>query len=625
MREEKGECPCSEQPIGDENPVKELLKISPETLERLRSAVIPVEFFETARELTPRPEVPPAIVPQDSATAAQIEEPYIAGPIPERLDEPELEAPSEPWPQDFSEPEYQRPMEPEVPTEPPEVVRGGEGASPLFLTDLRLDLSGVAHMTPGLLELADIALGQLIFQMQGSEDGGAILFQRDDDGEDDDTNIVGGTVVDEPLEKDNGNCAVAVFARVVMKREDDARAVETYNLAAGFEEIVVPFGYVAFPFVQPDASRTRPYPGTLTVKWEIVDPDEKRVLFEGTVSGGSDALDKVKRLKNTVKDGRKLSYPKQSLPISRKHKITYEWTSDTGVTCAGTKKFTVTFAEAIGNPPNLDLGDFYTRRGGFSGFREQRTEGTRVFDTGPIQFRDSGILVPLVIYWEVVNCCGLRTKAEVIQFARAVITGPNGHQAKEWTLDILPRNRRNRKPPNHDPTFTNVPYDDRDESPAVGSRAGGGTRAEGTGLGQWDAPGMPKRLYDQLAAAQTGRSEFRQQFLSLLVCRPSGTHRAQDYLKTGKIRRVLIYTVTWTFDGKGAEPTVRVSSRRTLDLGSECFSLERFLRTNELLERFNNPTEEARGVKILPQDDYDRVKEDVDEWERDPLAQIRLS
>lgn len=172
MPKNKRESPSFEQPVRDKSSFKEPITISPEALGLLRSAAIPPEFLKIAREFTPRTEGLPPTVPQDSPMSAEIEEPYIERPMPERLVEPELEMPTEPWTEELPEPEFEVSVEPdwevapwpepEAPPEPPEEVRRAEGAATFYLTDLKLDLSGVAHMTPGLSVMATSSLYPIV-------------------------------------------------------------------------------------------------------------------------------------------------------------------------------------------------------------------------------------------------------------------------------------------------------------------------------------------------------------------------------------------------------------------------------------------------------------------------------
>src|SRR5205085_11748253 len=115
--------------------------------------------------------------------------------------------------------------------------------------------------------------------------------------------------------------------------------------------------------------------------------------------------------------------------------------------------------------------------------------------------------------------------------------------------------------------------------------------------------GMPKDLYDRLFAAQ-GASVYRQQFLSLLVCRPPGTTSVQGNLTSAKICRVGIMTVRWDFPGqagitprpprRGAppimpyrQPSITISFD---ERDGHCAGLRAFLEANGLLAAFEHPS-----------------------------------
>lgn len=171
MPKDKRESPNSERSLRVESPVRRPIKIS-EALELLQSAAIPSGFLKIAREFVPGKEVLFPITPEDYPRSAEIEVPSIERPMPETLVEPKLEMPAEPWPEELPEPQLEAPVEPvweevpwtepDVPPEPPEEVPREGGAETFYLTDLRLDLSGVADMTPGLVPFVGTPLGSII-------------------------------------------------------------------------------------------------------------------------------------------------------------------------------------------------------------------------------------------------------------------------------------------------------------------------------------------------------------------------------------------------------------------------------------------------------------------------------
>ena len=149
-------------------------------------------------------------------------------------------------------------------------------------------------------------------------------------------------------------------------------------------------------------------------------------------------------------------------------------------------------------------------------------------------------------------------------------------------------------------------------------------------LTQWDAAGMPQSFYLRLLHAE-GESHYRQQFLSLLVCRPRGIgrgnkrHRTDFYLSQAKVKQIAITTVTWTFQGQRdsnrkdpktlSKPTVSI----TFDTRDEnCHSLQDVLELYELLNAFKSPNEEDRYLDIMKKKPYDTLRGDVEAWEKSP-------
>lgn len=124
------------------------MEISPEALELLRSVAIPAEFLKVSREFAPGTNVLPPIVSEDFPGSDEMERPPVERPTPEML--------VEPWPAELSW------TTPEVPPEPPAEAGREEVAGAIYLTDLRLDLSGVRHMTPGLHALSFSTLFRIV-------------------------------------------------------------------------------------------------------------------------------------------------------------------------------------------------------------------------------------------------------------------------------------------------------------------------------------------------------------------------------------------------------------------------------------------------------------------------------
>lgn len=424
---------------------------------------------------------------------------------------------------------------------------------------------------------------------------------------------------DEPFTARSENCSVGLRVKIGLHEIATDRTVLTHNLAHGFSEVVIPRGYNGI-FVQfePAPEIIAPYEGTFTGIWNA-----EGVTQTASARGNAGNLvDNFARARRSAQWGPAAG----NAGTIQTHSVIGRWNPDDGEPCEVEHSFQVIFAGDDISIPPLDLGDFYGRHRN-DGFGRGTT--TRPYYDNPPEPKsvDSQIVVPTGIYWEVgPDCCGItRATPKVIQFARAAIEGPNGRYAKPWTLDISSSEAR--RSPRHDPTYTNNPRSDANETPSNAN--GGGTRREGSGLTQWDAPGMPNGLYHRLLHAE-GASTYKQQFLSLLVCRRGSNHTAESYRQNALIKEIGVMTATWQFPGQRGvdrsnpanlrQPTINVAFNR-LDGG--CRSLDDFLTANNLSSEFNNPEENARNLEILSQGAFDEVSRDISEWERNPAGQIQ--
>jgi hypothetical protein len=173
MENEKPGLRLSQRPRGVEKPGGESGELSPETVELLRGAEIPAEFLTVAQEFVPRTDRLRPIAGEALATAADLEA---------SLKEPMLEMPVEPGLASDTESTSAETAwkdvpwtEPRMLPDPPEDVRSDGGAERFYLTDLKLDLGGVSHMTPGLLPWKDVRLEQVV------TDTCLVLFDEEDD------------------------------------------------------------------------------------------------------------------------------------------------------------------------------------------------------------------------------------------------------------------------------------------------------------------------------------------------------------------------------------------------------------------------------------------------------------
>ena len=387
-------------------------------------------------------------------------------------------------------------------------------------------------------------------------DNGVVCRQAEEGGVECEGEEKGGTVVREPWKappdeafvEGERACTVGLLLKMGIGRPNTKKTILTQNLKHGFSEVVVPLGYnLKIVKYEPVPSQTGPYKGTFSSTW-TVDGNSRTASVHGN---RGNIVRKFKRKRRQWR-------PVQGNPPSvQEHTILASWDPDDQDVCTPpvSHSFKVIFAGATPVPPELKLGDFYVRMRGADRDFPGGT-GTRDLHDDPPKPRkgDDSVNVPIGIYWELGDdCCGIANATpKVIQFARAAIDGPAGRMGKPWTLDN--KSSEVKKAPNHDPTYTTDPHEDRNENPYSG---GGGTRMHGDDMVQWDAPGMPDSLYHRLLNAQ-GASTYRQQFLSLLVCRPTPgrdiMHTAGYYLNNALVKQVAVTTVTWRFPGqRGAD------------------------------------------------------------------------
>ena len=446
----------------------------------------------------------------------------------------------------------------------------------------------------------------------------------------------GGTITRPPTTADEnesftaqeGECRVGMLIRMGLKDQASGRIVLTQNLAHGFSEVVIPSGQEATVVTfEPVPSETGSYKGTFTGVWEARDVITQQTLSQ-TASAREQASDIVQNFIHARRNWRSITGASGSI---QEHTVTGTWVPDSGGSCTVTHSFQVVYAGPAPSIPALRLRDFVE---GHAGTGYGGVTGTRGFTDDPPKphSRPGEVIVPIGIYWDIgLDCCGIRNaRAKVIQFARAAIDGPGGRYAKDWTLDI--REDEMSGAPNHDPTYTNHPDSDDNERPNNAPQSGGGTARVGNGLIQWDAPGMPQTLYDRLLHAEAS-STYRQQLLSLLVCRPptgSKRHQAPFYLSKALVKQVALTTITWQFPGQRGidrrraanlrQPTITTSF---VTMDARCRPISEFLSANNLMDSFNHPDPNDRSLKILSQLEYNRIKDSIEGWADDPAGSIQ--
>ena len=431
---------------------------------------------------------------------------------------------------------------------------------------------------------------------------------------------------DEPFKTVARGCKVGLLAKIGIKKHGNKNITLSHNLKHGFSEVVIPKDYDGkFVVYEPVTAETGPYDGTFTSTWTA----------DGNAQTASAGKNENNLVKNFIKARKGWRGVNGTPPEIQDHSITAGWKPDTGNPCGIKHDFKVVFAGDTPPVPKLRLGDFYkiNKKNKFAG-PAGATTGTRVFHKyqPAAQSRPTSVHVPIGIFWDVgTDCCGIDPFVpKIIQFARAAIDGPNGRLGKPWTLDILDKEAK-KKGQKHDPTYTGKPGKDKNETPE--NNGSGGTRRESRGLTQWDAPGMPNSLYHRLFHAEEP-SKYRQQFLSLLVCRPkrgADRHNASFYLEKGKVKQYAITMITWNFPGqKGVDrtditklrpPVIKVDFY-TQDAG--CKPLKDVLDKNGLLDAFKKPEVNRRNLNILPEGKYKTLLDDVKAWTASPKDKLQI-
>lgn len=136
MHKKTGECSCSEHEAEAGISVRVPMKISPEAYQLLRDAPISSEFRQIVGEIKPDIGMMHPPNSEESPSTFSVDKTSIEMPKP-RVSVPPLEMPVA-----------------TVPVSWPVILTSDHGVQAFYLTDLTLDLTGVAHMTPGLLDLS---------------------------------------------------------------------------------------------------------------------------------------------------------------------------------------------------------------------------------------------------------------------------------------------------------------------------------------------------------------------------------------------------------------------------------------------------------------------------------------
>jgi hypothetical protein len=272
------------------------------------------------------------------------------------------------------------------------------------------------------------------------------------------------------------------------------------------------------------------------------------------------------------------------------------WRTENGTTCEVSADIELRWKHRHRQRPK-PLGD----KEGRNHLRGSETPRTYTDSTG-----EEYVVIPIYHYWEVTDpydCCGERGPYQVVQFARVLFDDdgnePPFQKGHAWALDIRESEKlRARNGDPYDPTFTNDPRGTNPGGSMVNPAPGGQAAVR-----QEDAPGMTRQRYNELVAARK-KVVVTWQFVAFLVCPPevdAGENPAEIYLAEGKVCRVAIYEVVWTFPGAvGAPPAIAARLKEVYRRDRQEFcedNLTEWLQENDLVDAYRTPPE-ARAIDL---------------------------
>lgn len=602
MQNANHDCPCSEHPAGVEGAARGAMTISPEAYELLSQAPLPSEFGRIVREGIPAMEIPdllrtdPGIGTTSFATAT-----------------PEFSV---------------EPVEIQALAAPAETDRCPMlGATMSYLSEWRLDLTGVAHMTPGLQELADLPLG-LICETQGSEDGWVFLCQRD--GENGEGDEDGGPPVGEGIHTVvRGGCQLsAEFELRGFPRPQDTTRLSKLQPAIDLP-IDLQYEKTLTPLLKVVPENTKDYPGTLRFWWTLDGgkipltrfDDQKKDFVNFVTSAGDtdeikisakDAADLRARLvahaeeTERARAGFFVRIPKAlnaTTPlISQPLEGHARWKPDSNSEeCPLDERLTLHWH--LAGKPLIPK-------------REAEKDGDQIVASGTtVDYIDrEGTpfrVLEIFYFWrvdDVLLCCGQRKPHEVIQFARVVYESDDRPKGHDWALDIREdEKQRARADEPYDPRFTNDPRGSNPGGSMVGPAPDGRPA-----IRQKDAPGMILQRYNELTLAPR-KVPVRFQFLAFLVCPPDGTgdNPEDDYLGA-KVVRVTLHEVLWDFPGRSAgnarPPIITPIMKKIVNVGCR-ETLGAYLDKNDLRKAYDKPV--SSELLDLAPDEHRKLRDAV--------------
>ncbi|SER06368.1 hypothetical protein SAMN05421690_100729 [Nitrosomonas sp. Nm51] len=580
-----------------ENP----LDISPEARELLQTANTPLEFRKEVQ------------VTEWPVTAHAMEKEHwtiFPGTQETSIDSATLETPAEPEWQESDEfphdawplPEADRMDETEWESPSGDVHVATSEIS--YLSDITLNMTGVAHMTSGLQNLAGIPIGGLVSASYSAfwlPPGNGMLYTDIDD--------YGRTVV-------RNKCEMTVFFQIEILKDGKVHLPRTRF--SDFRPELKLFKGASLR-MHISARSIKGLPGKLIIEWQrngrpvkfvnIKKPGQQaqeKDQFEVTAKDKEDLEAKIKKIE---KEGWVfLVPPPQPLP---KHPATIQEMlvgtiklipdNDPQNPCEDSDRLSVIWsaAEKSGSFSHKGPRSFYAGSNLIQIAEKPRDytrEGTRykIFD--------------LELYWAVknlLNCCKTSHPYAVIQFAwaRALIKQQGKFRKQvlghDWTLDILDSEKSLARNGNaYDPRFTNNPRNTRPQTkPDIRP---GKTPGSKPAIVQQDSPGISFSHFfgergddNKFIPGLSGRGGcVIIDFIAFLVCDNPAFQQgnpAENY-KRAKVEKRIQYRIVYSFKGNAQAPNVVPQIIRVKEI--KCKTFGYYLKKSRVLRQaYSRPPE----------------------------------
>lgn len=627
MAKERDDRQFFEETTGATHTAERITGISPEIRDLLRTANIPLEFKALLRA-TEFPSLTPVNKTEHVPIFAETEEDLTEPAVFENTAALEWLKSNELLDEEWQQPEIDHATEieseafpvhdPARPVELPESIDGFETARLSYLSEMTLDMQGVAHMTPGLQSLAGKSISGLVSASYLAfwlpDDG--ILYTDSDD--------FGRTV-------ERTNCKMVVFFKIDILQKGKV-ILPNARFSDFRPELKLYQG--ASLVMRISANDIKGLPGKLIIEWK---QNGKSVKFINIKKAGQQAQEKnqleigakdIEDLKAQIKKIKEegwafLVTPPQPLPkppatsqemLEGTIKLIPD--NDPQNPCEDSDRLAVIWSAAKANSvhegPRSDYaGNNLIQIAQIPRDYTRENKRYKVFD--------------LELYWTVknpLNCCKTGHAYAVIQFAwaRALIKKFGKFRKQvlghDWTLDILDSEKKLARDGDiYDPRFTNNPRNSRPGTkPDI--RPGKTPKAK-SAVVQEDSPGISYRHFfgqngddGNWIPGLSGRGGcVIINFTAFLVCDSPAFQQgnpAENY-KQAKVEKIIQYRIIYSFKGNGAAPNIIPQIIKVSE--TKCKKQFRYyLKKSKSLERaYRHPPES----KIEEKENYSKENEKI--------------